>query len=843
MVKYLIAVLFIISFNAIALEQVDLDKMSRQLDVKYTLIEASATCPAHVAQCYLSELALTLPYDFVDKSWVIYFSQLMPIIHGSNQQFDITHINGDLHKISPSESFTGFIAGKAHKLRFYTQNSQITRSEFMPNYLLSDSKKVLAAKVIESTLVDEDATTGLETQPYLAPFTSLSQLRTSKNDKTPWMGPRYHFENSDQPIETNSPEGIIPKPSSMQITSDRIVDLSGGIRLALNGIKRAHISAALERMSALGVNERESGVLLDISLRKKSETRDEAYTLSVSETGINITANTSTGAFYALQSLMGLLSGKSLAVKEVEITDEPHYAFRGLHIDAARNFRSKQFVFDTIKHMASYKLNRLHLHLADDEGWRLEIDGLAELTEVGGYRCFDLSEQRCLLPQLGAGNDKGSPVNGYYSRQDYIDILRYADRHHITVIPSLDMPGHSRAAIVSMEERHRRLMVLGKHAAAQKYRLVDVDDKTLYSSIQHYNDNTLNVCLPQTYAFIDKVLDEVQRLHRQAGVPLTTYHIGADETAGAWLKSPACIDLLKGNASLNGYFIERISQMATNKGIQVAAWSDGLGDVRPEKMPPNVQSNVWGTLAEGGHVVSHEHMNRKWQVVISNPDVTYFDFPYTSHPMERGNHWATRAVDTRKVFEFMPDNLPAHAELWRNSHFHHYEARDIQSALKEGAMATGIQAHLWSEMIRTDKQAEYMLYPRLLAFAERAWHKPKWALEYKKGRIYNVSSEYFDKTAQLEKEADWQRFISILGYKELPKLAKEGVFYRVPHVAIGLNKYGKTTFFTPIPGFDIEIKTAQGWQLAKGDIPLSQVLAVRAKKEDRAGRTQLMTRH
>ena len=843
MVKYLIVVLFIISSNAIALEQVDLDKMSRQLDVKYTLLEANATCPAHVAQCYLSELALTLPYDLSDKSWVIYFSQLMPIIHGSNQQFDITHINGDLHKISPSESFTGFIAGKAHKLRFYTQNSQITRSEFMPNYLLSDAKQALATKVIVSTLVDEDATTGLETQPYLAPFTTLSQLRTSKSDKTPWMGPRYHFENSHKPLKTSFPEGIIPKPSAMQLTSDKKVDLSGGIRLVLNGITRESVSAALERMSALGLNERESGVLLDISLRKKSGTRDEAYTLLVTEAGIYITASTSSGAFYALQSLMGLLDGKSLLVNEVEIKDSPHYEFRGLHIDTARNFRPKQFVLDTIKHMASYKLNRLHLHLADDEGWRLEIDGLPELTEVGGYRCFDLSEQNCLLPQLGAGNDKGSSVNGYYNRQDYIDILRYADKHHITVIPSLDMPGHSRAAIVSMEARYRRLTALGKYEAAQKYRLVDTDDETVYRSIQHYNDNTLNVCLPQTYAFIDKVLDGVQGLHRQAGVPLNTYHIGADETAGAWLNSPACKTLLKTYGSLNGYFIERVSQMVTAKGVQVAAWSDGLGDVSVHNMPTNVQSNVWGTLAEGGHVVSHEHMNRKWQVVISNPDVTYFDFPYTSHPMERGNHWATRAVDTRKVFEFMPDNLPAHAEVWRNSRYHYYEANDTQSELKEGVTAAGIQAHLWSEMIRTDKQAEYMLYPRLLAFAERAWHKPKWALEYKKGRIYSASSEYFDKTAQLEREADWQRFISILGYKELPKLAKEGVFYRIPHVAIGLNKNGETTFFTPIPGFDIEIKTAQGWQAAHGGIPLAHVLAVRAKRGNRVGRTQLMTNH
>ncbi|MBQ4864026.1 carbohydate-binding domain-containing protein [Pseudoalteromonas sp. MMG013] len=844
MYKYVLGLLACaISVNVFAMNQPQLDSMAKDLKVIYTLLDANSACPAKVQQCYLSELSLTLPYDLKSHNWAIYFSQLMPIIHSSNSEFEITHINGDLHRLSPSKMFSGFAGGDAHRIRFYTQDSQITRSEFMPNYILADSEGVLSAKVIASTIPTVDPETGLEAQPYLAPFNTMSQLRIHERDKTPWMGTKYLFENALRPVLTEAPIDIIPKPETLILSSEPMVSIQNGIKLSLVNIKREGISQALFRLSTLGIHEQEQGFNVNVKRTTTATLAEQAYTLKISAQAVNIEAATEQGAFYALQSLIGLLNIETHTLPQVDITDAPHYMFRGLHIDSARNFRSKQFILETITHMASYKLNRLHLHLADDEGWRLEIAGLPELTEVGATRCFDLSEQRCLLPQLGAGNAPDASINGFYSRQDYIDILQHAKRHHVEVIPSLDMPGHSRAAIVSMEARFERLMAQNLERDALKYRLVEPQDLTRYRSIQHYSDNTLNVCLEQTYQFIDKVLTEVQALHEAAEVPLKTYHIGADETAGAWLNSPACSLLKYSEPSLNGYFIERISKIVTDKGVAVAGWSDGLDDVRVKNMPHVVQSNVWGTLAHGGHQVAHRHINRNWKVIVSNPDVTYFDFPYESHPMERGNHWATRAVNTRKFFEFMPDNLPAHAELWHNNYARSYIADDTSSRLEKGVNAKGIQGHLWSEMIRTDEQAEYMLYPRLLALAERAWHKPDWALRYKESRSFDKNTTFMTKGALQAREKDWQRFIALVGFKEIPKLASQGVFYRLPSVAAGKSESGQLMVFTEIPGFDIEVKTLNGWQAVSPKMLHSTALAVRAKLGRRVGRALPVSDH
>src|SRR5690606_37429638 len=148
--------------------------------------------------------------------------------------------------------------------------------------------------------------------------------------------------------------------------------------------------------------------------------------------------------------------------------------------------------------------------------------------------------------------------------EDYIELVRYADARHIQVLPSFDMPGHSRAAVQSMEARYRRLMAEGKADEANLYRLVEPEDTTQYKSIQTYTDNTLNVCIPATYRFLDKVLDEVIAMHETAGQPLTRYHIGADETAGAWVESPACKALMAETGlepkQLGGLFIEKVSQ-------------------------------------------------------------------------------------------------------------------------------------------------------------------------------------------------------------------------------------------------------------------------------------------
>ena len=396
----------------------------------------------------------------------------------------------------------------------------------------------------------------------------------------------------------------------------------------------------------------------------------ESYRLEVTGSKIELRAGDAAGAFYGLISLAALIDPRSLSLPRLTLNDGPRFAFRGMHIDVARNFRSRRFILALLDQMANYKLNKLHLHLADDEGWRLAIAGLPELTAIGARRCHDLEENRCLLPQLGSGATSEAGRDGFYSAEDYQAILRAATARHIQVIPSFDMPGHSRAAVKAMEARFRRLTAEGEAAEAERYLLSDPDDQTRYRSTQRYNDNTINVCMASSYHFVGKVIDEVKRLHDRAGHPLTRYHIGADETAGAWLESPRCKAFIAAEKRLTdagqlaGYFIERVAAMLDERGIEPAAWSDGMAHPAIETLPAIVQTNSWETLYGGGQRTPHTQLNRGWQVVLSTPDALYYDFPYQADPKEPGYNWATRHIDTRKVFEFMPENLPVHAEFW-----------------------------------------------------------------------------------------------------------------------------------------------------------------------------------
>ncbi|MDZ7903052.1 MAG: family 20 glycosylhydrolase [Rheinheimera sp.] len=150
------------------------------------------------------------------------------------------------------------------------------------------------------------------------------------------------------------------------------------------------------------------------------------------------------GVFYGVQSLLNLIpagQASNYRLPQLVASDAPRYGWRGMHYDMARNFHGKAVTLQLIEQMARYKLNKLHLHLTEDEGWRLEIPGLPELTDIGGTRCFDLTEQKCLLTQLGTGPHRTGSGNGYYSTADFIEILKFAAARHIEVIPEIDMPG------------------------------------------------------------------------------------------------------------------------------------------------------------------------------------------------------------------------------------------------------------------------------------------------------------------------------------------------------------------------------------------------------------------
>ncbi len=791
-------------------------EFSKQLQVSYRVVNNAVgeNCNPELGDgnCFLAEFKLDLPKPIDLTDWEIYFSFMSPIQSVLNPEFEIEHVNGDLHVLKATEKFSGW--GSENKqsiiIPFKATFWHLSQFDLPPNfYVRAENGK---AWIIESTKAQIDPETGLETLPFVEKFESKKkQFNRTQQDLTAWIDTTKRFE-INQAINLSGKSNdnqyrVIPQVTSKKIIeSAELVDLNQLVYLSKNDFSFQQDDPVLLRLREFGVNivNRDKSLNDDhimLSIEKSEPLKaqddvDESYELTIQKNKISIKAPHKSGAFYALQTLASLVKIDNLILPSMQIIDSPRFPFRGFHLDVARHFRDKAFVIKLLDQMAAYKLNKLHLHLADDEGWRLEIPGLPELTQVGSRRCHDLQEEQCLLAQLGSGpfsDNEGAAQ--FYSRDDYQYILKQAKIRHIEVIPSLDMPGHSRAAVKSMLARFKVYRDQGKLEQAKEYLLSDMQDESQYLSVQFYQDNTLNVCQESTYRFVEKVIDEVVLLHEQVNVPLQTYHIGADETAGAWGKSPVCQNFIQENNlvidDLTSYFIKRIAKILDKKSIQVAGWSDGLSPIAESELPANIQANAWTPLFWDGHKVAHSMANKNWDVVISIPDATYFDFPYEANPNERGYYWASRATDTRQVFELMPENLPVHAEIWNDRQglpmvLDDREQLDEQGKviyvpMQKGKNFKGLQGHLWSEMVRSDAIAEYMIFPRIVALAERAWHKAKWEPDYNhSGALYSRKNQVFDNQARKLRENDWHSFVFSLANKELAKLEKTNVQYRIP---------------------------------------------------------------
>ncbi len=786
--------------------------LSNRIDDKCEVLEH--------AFCYQSQLVITSLDDFNDNDWSLYFSHVSPVIEVNNPAFSVHHINGDFHVLTPTNKFSGFVAGQPVEIPIISEVMALSKSQIMPNmFMVRDGQ---APELISNTVIQSDKNTGLEYLPHVSGFGMADHLfKRTPNDATLPATARSVFEQNAEFFQVINQDKartrIIPSPLSSQLDSGVMLNLAHGVYIANTDFSEQVFSAGLDRLKMLGITQSELGV--PVSVRKVEGIAAEGYRLMLSEQGITIEASRPAGAFYGFQTIAALVDTRDLHVPTGKINDAPRFGFRGMLLDIARNFKPKEMVFRLLDQMAAYKLNKLHLHLADDEGWRIEIPSLPELTEVGAYRCFDPTEYACLLPQLGAGPDKSSVSNGYYSVDDYKEILSYAKARHIQVIPSMDMPGHSRAAIKSMQVRHRRLLSEGKTADAERYRLWDDNDTTKYSSIQYYHDNTLNVCLPSTYTFVETVIDNVSSIHSDAGVPLSRYHIGADETAGAWVDSPACKAFINRHADiskpeqLSALFIERVANILDEKGIEVGGWSDGLGHTNPKKMPAVVQTNAWTPLFWGGAKVAHQQANLGWEVVLSTPDVLYFDFPYQATPDEPGYYWASRHTSTRKVFRFMPENLPGNALQYKDREDNPYVIDDTEFPLEQSRHYAGMQGQFWSEVTRTEAQTEYMIFPRLMALAERAWYHAEWELPYVAGKAqtYGDGDGVHSSFTTLQNE-DWLEFASALTTREFTKLALAGVTFRMP-VPGGIIEEGVLHINTAYPGLRTEYKKEGGqWQ-------------------------------
>jgi hexosaminidase len=435
--------------------------------------------------------------------------------------------------------------------------------------------------------------------------------------------------------------------------------------------------------------------------------------------------------------------------------------------------------------MAFYKLNRFHFHLTDDEGWRIEIKSLPELAQIGGMRGHDKTGKGT-IPSFGSGpfaDPEISIGSGYYTQEDFIEILKYAKQRHIEVIPEIDLPGHSRAAIISMKARYQRLTKEGKIEEAEKYLLQEINDSSQYRSVQMWNDNVVCVCNESVYNFIDAVTRELKTMYSSAGLTLSNIHIGGDEVPeGAWEKSPSCLQLLKkigkedAKEKLMFYFLKRTADLFKKHGITVSGWEEiALKKVNKngatihqanknfisEGFRPYAWNNVWGWGTEDN---AYKLANAGYKVVLSN----------ATDPSEPGYYWAG-FVSTKQPFCFNPNDFFKCAEKDRMGNT--LNKADFKNKVRITDIGRknllGIQCQLWGENNKSPSRMEYMLFPRLISFAHRAWSaEPAWA---------KINDETLRNKMILE---DWNIFANQLGQVELPRLNVlfGGVNYRMPSI-------------------------------------------------------------
>ena len=394
------------------------------------------------------------------------------------------------------------------------------------------------------------------------------------------------------------------------------------------------------------------------------------YRITIDDEGeAKVEANDEDGHFYAQTTLAKL----PRPLQPMTLEDWPDLPYRGFMLDVVRDFRTVDEVLQIIDLMASWKLNTLHFHLADDESWCLEIKAFPELTSYGAHHAlpdWDLQETSALKP---TANGRIGNVT-FYTAEEYKQILRYAWDHRITVVPEFDTPGHSRASIKAMQAYERR-------TGDSTFRLQNPADTSRYWSAQDFTDNVLSVYLPSVYRFYGTVFDEVIQLHREAGVPLPAIHIGGDEVPeGAWSGHD--------RHEMKETFTNKMLDLAEERGIRLAGWEDMAKGLEPKTQERLKRSlyflNVWNTKGIEG-----------FPVVLSPAAYTYLDLAYSDAPDEIGLSWAGY-VDERKAFSLQPKDYKG----------------DI----------IGVQAQLWSSQLRSFDDATYQMLPKALGVAERAWN-------------------------------------------------------------------------------------------------------------------------
>jgi hexosaminidase len=401
---------------------------------------------------------------------------------------------------------------------------------------------------------------------------------------------------------------------------------------------------------------------------------EERYTLNVSPTSIQIQGDGMAGTFYGMQTLLQLLpttnlKSQNLNLPCVAIEDEPRFAYRGMHLDVSRHFFPISYVKKYIDYIALHKMNYFHWHLTDDQGWRIEIKKYPKLTSVGAWRDGTIIGR---FP--GTGND-GIKHGGFYTQEQVKEIVRYAADRHITVLPEIEMPGHSMAALAAYPELGTTPTVATK--VPMTWGLNGVEN---------------NVFAPteKTFGFLEDVLTEVMDLF-----PSQMIHIGGDECSKIWWKKDSASQQLmrqkglKTEDELQSYFIQRIEKFVNSKGKKIIGWDEILEG----GLAPNAAVMSWTGEQGGIHAAKQKH-----DVVMTPGGWCYFD------------HTQTKNEDSVTIGGFTPLEK-----------VYGYEPVPKELTAEEGKYILGAQANLWTEYVGYPSKVEYMIFPRMSALSEVLW--------------------------------------------------------------------------------------------------------------------------
>ncbi|MBN8822501.1 MULTISPECIES: family 20 glycosylhydrolase [unclassified Spirosoma] len=439
---------------------------------------------------------------------------------------------------------------------------------------------------------------------------------------------------------------------------------------------------------ALAAKQGKAGkIQLNLNATPNTQLGDEGYMLDASSKGVVITANRPAGLFYGMQTLTQLLPkeiesktavSKTWSLPAVKITDYPRFGWRGIMLDVSRNFFTKEEVKQYIDQLAKLKFNTLHWHLTDDNGWRIEIKSLPKLTQVGAWR----------VARAGHFGDRAepkpgepTPVGGFYSQDDIREVVAYAQARNVTIVPEIDVPGHSMAALAAYPE-----------LSCTKQQ-VSVNPGTPFSewygngTFKMKVENTLNPSDENVYAFLDKVFTEVAALF-----PNPYIHVGGDECyKGYWANDPGCQALMKQLnirhvEDLQGYFMNRVEKILTAKGKKLLGWDEILEG----GISPGATVMSWRGIKGGIEAAQAGH-----NVVMTPTTFAYLDYTQGDPAVDPPIYASLRA---EKCYSFdpVPDGVDAKYIL-------------------------GGQGNLWTEQIPTLRYAEYMTYPRGWALSEVFW--------------------------------------------------------------------------------------------------------------------------